>query len=112
MSQPRVIEKIHHWVLRDPSCDSPHGRLYIPRDGRWSFNGDYVNPTFSPSVNESWAHPDGHTCRNHYIVTAGQIQFCGDSTHRLAGQTVPVPVLSEAELARYWPDGQKVVGED
>jgi hypothetical protein len=112
MDAPRVIERSHYWVLHDPSSESPHGMLYVPRDGRRSFNGDYVNPTFSPSVNESWEHPDGHTCRNHYTVTAGRIQFHGDSTHRLAGQTVPVPPLTEAELLMYWPDGRKVVQED
>jgi hypothetical protein len=41
-------------------------------------------------------HPDpppGVDHRCHSFVVDGQIQFLGDCTHKLAGQTVPLPVL-------------------
>jgi len=33
-----------------------------------------------------------HACC-HYFIKAGQIEFQGDSTHALAGKTVPLPPL-------------------
>ncbi len=58
----------------------------------WEFNGDYDRPTFQPSVLVTWGPPENrakHVC--HSFVTEGQIQFLGDCTHALAGQTVPLP---------------------
>lgn len=70
------------------------------------------SPTFSPSfkheamltekINGKWTgewvrDSDGKTIPSicHYILTAGQLNFCGDSTHALAGKTVPLPELPE-----------------
>lgn len=94
-----------HWC---PGCGGLH---VIP--GTWTFNGDLNSPTFTPSVritgkktikNErgewtgEWVrdangNPIDDCC--HYILTAGQMQFCGDSTHALSGQTVPLPDLPD-----------------
>lgn len=93
-----------HWC---PACEEMH---QLP-DG-WTFDGNLEAPTFSPSfkhsgmkkvtVNGEWTgewvrdasgNPVPDVC--HYILTAGQLQFCGDSTHALAGQTVPLPDLPE-----------------
>lgn len=82
-----------------PGCDGPHG-LRVSTDpapgARWSFNGDFDRPTFSPSVlvryNGADAGRDGAppaVC--HSFVNDGQIQFLGDCTHGLAGQTVALP---------------------
>lgn len=85
----------------------------------WGFNGDYDRPTFTPSVlvrgirspsgadvmtddeDEEYdalfaqggrdavlTSRFGSCC--HSFVTDGQIQFLGDCTHSLAGQTVPL----------------------
>lgn len=64
---------------------------------RWSFDGNADAPTFAPSINITIGpDPDtGETERCHYFIRAGQIEFCGDSTHALAGQTVPLPDLPE-----------------
>ena len=89
-----------HWC---PGCGEAHR---IP--STWNFNGDLEKPSFTPSVKITgkqrvivdgewtgeWRRgPDGKAldwcC--HYFVTAGSIQFCGDSTHALSGQTVPLP---------------------
>lgn len=72
-----------------PGCDIYHGI----RDGAgyWTFNGDFVRPTFEPSVhvNAECANPAVPRC--HSFVRDGQIQFLPDSTHKLAGHTVPLP---------------------
>lgn len=91
-----------HWC---PGCEEMH----VLPDG-WTFNGDVDRPTFSPSfkhtgvrctfVDGKWTgewprdaqgKPIPMVC--HYILTAGQLNFCGDSTHPLAGTTVPLPPL-------------------
>jgi hypothetical protein len=84
----------------------------------WSFDGNLDRPTFSPSVlvtsghyapgfdaakDTCWcryydAHPDerddGFTCgRCHTFIRAGMVEFLGDCTHALAGQTLPLPDL-------------------
>jgi hypothetical protein len=71
-----------------------------PNGPRWTYNGDADSPTFSPSIQVTtrWsANGEGEkdeVC--HSFVTAGRIQFLGDCTHALAGQTVDLP---------QWPHG-------
>lgn len=104
-----------------PGCREAHP--YNIKGGRWgsgwSFNGDLDRPTFTPSLlmrtghhapgtkpEECWctynaAHPEDaapFTCSIcHLFLTDGQLQFCSDSTHDLAGKTVPLPD---------WPEGE------
>lgn len=89
---------------------------------RWGFNGDYDRPTFTPSINVTgvslnmtddeldrvfaeFKMPEDRerlladrryrtVC--HSFVREGQIQFLGDCTHALAGQTVPLRDFDEA----------------
>lgn len=99
-------------IIFCPGCDSTH-RLH---PGVWTYNGDAGNPTFSPSLLFTSGHyvsgqigklcwcsyeerfpgaklPKGVGCSLcHSFVRDGMIQFLGDSTHHLAGQTVPLPV--------------------
>ncbi len=91
-----------HWC---PACNELH-----PLPDGWAFNGDVDRPTFTPSFRHSemqrvivdgrwtgeWVRdaagkPVPHIC--HYILTAGQLHFCGDCTHEFAGKTVPLPPL-------------------
>lgn len=82
-----------------PGCDGAHAVNVGSGPGpRWGFNGDHERPTFIPSVlvryNGDDAGKDGAppaVC--HSFVTGGQIQFLGDCTHALAGQTVPLPAF-------------------
>lgn len=92
-------------LFRCPGCNDNH-QISV---GTWTFNGDLERPTFSPSVlynaaqwGEEWpafaarraAHPGvgtGGTIVCHSFVTDGRIQFLGDCTHSLAGQTVDLP---------------------
>lgn len=93
-----------HWC---PGCEEIH---VIP--DTWTFNGDLANPTFNPSVmitgvkrimvdggwEGGWVRdadgaPVPFCC--HYFLHAGQLSYCADSTHSLAGQTVPLPALPD-----------------
>ena len=93
-----------------PGCDDAHAL----HPGIWAFNGDATKPTFSPSIlfrtghyvpgeegKPCWCSFEQRTGRKppkfgrcricHSFVREGMIQFLNDCTHRLAGQTVPVP---------------------
>lgn len=80
-----------------PGCDGAHMVGVGEGDGpRWGYNGNPDVPTFTPSVlvqyNGKDAGIDGAPpaiC--HSFVTDGRIQFLGDCTHSLAGQTVELP---------------------
>lgn len=66
----------------------------------WSFDGNIEAPSFSPSMLIRWGRfvdpsyvdeTPGESGICHYFLTAGRLQFCSDSTHALAGQTVDLP---------------------
>lgn len=82
-------------------CDGC-GSCHVVNDG-WTFNGDYEKPTLSPSIlvrgtrpltddeykrvmNGEKITPDPFIC--HSFVKDGRIQYLGDCTHELKGQTV------------------------
>ena len=54
----------------------------------WSWNGDRVKPTVTPSilVNGDLSNPSTPKC--HIFISAGKIQYLADCTHELAGQTI------------------------
>ena len=106
----RVIEKATHWQIECPASQC----IEIPRDGRWTFNGDFENPTFSPSINETRGKAgqtqaefkaDPNPWRNHVFIRDGYIQYLSDCTHELAGMTVQIKPLDDYHLSRYFPDG-------
>jgi hypothetical protein len=87
-----------------PGCSEGH-QVYI---GTWTWNGSLDLPTFTPSVlirGNQWPkdeYPEYHKAAHgsvpaggetvcHTFVTDGRIQFLGDCTHALAGQTVDLP---------------------
>lgn len=70
----------HGWVIHCPACGFAH-----VFDSRWQFNGDQDKPTFTGSM---LVHKSNTNPRCHSFVKDGQIQFLGDCTHSLAGQTV------------------------
>jgi hypothetical protein len=103
----RVIEGgcLGFWC---PGCDEMH----VVNSG-WTFDGNYDAPTLSPSVLVTNGHFSSHwkqgescwctfnaerpdetpsfTCeRCHSFVRGGQIEFLTDSSHALAGRTVPM----------------------
>lgn len=98
-----------------PGCECNHMIRYGIGDGpRWTWNNDADSPTFTPSIlvrytktlvsteeakalmanREEIPHKD-MVC--HSFVTDGSIQYLGDCTHDLAGQTVPMVTFAEWE---------------
>lgn len=80
-----------------PGCEMYHRIQHGAGAGpRWTWNGNAEKPTFSPSilVRFSWGSPSvDKVC--HSFVTDGRIQFLGDCTHALAGQTIDLPLFDE-----------------
>ena len=96
-----------------PGCKCNHSF-----DSRWTFDGNFESPTFSPSlrVGPYWTEPDGWNydtaprdssgelllaedgvhvfgaiqVQCHLFVRAGMIEFLADCTHEFAGKTVPM----------------------
>ena len=93
--QYKDAEDYRFWC---PGCDGIHGIRAKGQSPCWDFNGDLVKPTFSPSHLTGWHGDDGkkfseHRC--HSFIKDGKIQFLNDCHHKLAGQTVDLPPLSE-----------------
>ena len=95
-----------------PGCEDAHVVPIADTGGApcWTWNGSSEKPTFQPSLLVRYpANPDAdeefkewrteRVC--HSFITDGQIQFLGDCTHALAGQTVPIPAWPIPE----WHDG-------
>lgn len=90
-----------------PGCKMAHRIQVGTGPGpRWTWNGNPDKPTFNPSVlvrgtqqltdeqmefvlGGGTVEPVPLIC--HVFIKNGQIQFLADSTHELAGQTVPIP---------------------
>lgn len=81
----------HFWC---PGCEEPHS-VKTEGAGAWTFNGDTVKPTVSPSVLVRWfEHPTDtqrETKRCHSYVKDGFVQFLDDCHHTLKGCTIPIP---------------------
>lgn len=80
----------HYVRFHCPGCDTIHTCQ------GWEFNGNEERPTLHPSVlvtyNGADAGVDGAPpARCHSFVRKGRIEFLGDCSHALAGQTVDLP---------------------
>lgn len=74
-----------------PGCQEAHAlEVENATKGCWTWNGSEEEPTFSPSLLVDWR---GEDRRCHSFIREGKIQFLGDCTHSLKGQTVPLPSL-------------------
>lgn len=79
-------------AIQCPGCGMAHCF-----DARWSFNGSFDRPTFSPSLLVRWVQWTGPELdvaedrRCHIFVREGRVEFLQDSSHELAGQTVDLP---------------------
>lgn len=93
-----VVHKLapHHGMdhmIFCPACQCGHGF----DSKRWNFNGDMVKPSLLPqfqpgtSVLIHYYHyklKKNMTC--HYHLVNGNMHFCGDCTHEMAGKVVPL----------------------
>lgn len=88
-----------------PGCGGHHVVVIAAQSGPvWEFNGDYVRPTISPSLRVRW--DEGEARRQvvcHSFIRDGSIQFLGDCTHALAGQTVPLPPIRQSLPVQEFP---------
>lgn len=110
------MQKIRAWTSPDgsqagfhffcPGCETVHGVwTKTVRGGGWTFDGDYEQPTFSPSLLVTYDGPDadgkdvgfgkGPPSRCHSFVRSGQIEFLADCSHALAGKTVALPDIRD-----------------
>ena len=83
-----------HWC---PGCEEMHYIAVekpLANGAQWTFDGDVEAPTFSPSVRHTHLGLTSPECC-HYFIRGGNIEFCGDCTHALSGQTVPLPPWPE-----------------
>lgn len=81
-TRPRVERNSDGWwIFHCPGCGYGH---YF--DGRWTFNGNVVRPTFRASLLIEGVRDKVPRC--HSFVTDGHIEYLGDCTHVLAGKTV------------------------
>lgn len=86
-----------HLLFWCPGCDGAHMIRVKQGEGPgWGYNGDPERPTFTPSVLVTYngsdaGKGDAPPAVCHSFVTDGRIQFLGDCTHALAGQTVDLP---------------------
>lgn len=90
------------WWFWCPGCESHH--MFTTKHykgeskGRplWKFDGNVARPTFSPSLLlRGWKDPQTGELKGqcHLHVRAGKIAYCGDCSHKLKGQTIPMEVL-------------------
>lgn len=72
-----------------PACGYGHPFRIKGEGPTWTWNGDMVKPTFTPSMlcNASVRKGDR---RCHSYVTDGKIQFLDDCWHDQKGKTVPL----------------------
>ena len=81
-----------------PGCKCDHGVPVPPHPKAWGWNGSTDAPTLTPSVLITYGDIGGGLPKDrpavcHCFVRDGRIEFCGDSTHPLAGQTVEMADL-------------------
>ena len=78
----------HDYVFHCLGCGYSHP-FNVPR---WTWNGSFDKPTFTPSL-LCWGMVPEKRC--HSFVTDGKIQYLSDCFHSLAGQTVELPNWDE-----------------
>ena len=84
------------YAFRCPACGHAHGFTVGGTNPhgqpRWTFNGNFEKPTFTPSLRCMDQRPGAKdwftSC--HLVLTDGMIAYCGDCPHAFAGKTVPM----------------------
>lgn len=86
----KVLELIEKGVHQGYMVTSPATGMNVLFDKRWSFNGDFDNPTFRPSMLMQYPveNPETGHVREHFFVIDGKIQYLTDYHHDMAGKTV------------------------
>jgi hypothetical protein len=91
-----------HWC---PACGEMHAFALDGKNAsgaQWTWDGNVEHPTFTPSMHikigkyadQNWQEETaGESSVCHYILTAGVINYCGDCTHAMKGQSIRLPDL-------------------
>lgn len=99
----RVLRRANDFTFMHycPGCKSTHQFWVNPPSGpSWTYDGNAEKPTVSPSLRHSWG--PNKCC--HYFIRKGNLVFCGDCTHALAGQTVPMQPFPRLDQDIYHGD--------
>lgn len=75
-------------------CEAVH-EVVVSGAYAWGWNGSEDAPTFTPSVLVQRYNGEGTLDVCHSFVRDGRIEYLGDCTHALAGQTLPLPSFSD-----------------
>lgn len=76
------------WMFKCPGCNKIHCFWTKGLQSNWEFNGNVEKPTVSPSILLV-----GHDFRCHSFIKDGNIEFCDDCSHSMAGKTVELEEL-------------------
>ena len=89
------VRRLHYYWC--PGCDGLHGITIRPDlnsvGAGWEFTGTLECPTYAPSQLTKYGSTPEKIC--HTFIRSGMIEFLGDCTHALKGQTVPLPPLPD-----------------
>lgn len=86
---PKVTQKHGCLYFYCIACDNLHAPRVTGDGPLWTWNGDAESPTIAPSVRVRWDEGEQRIQKCcHFFVREGRIEFCGDCTHALAGQTI------------------------
>lgn len=88
MSKDKVeLDDVGKYLWWCPGCEIFHFFQLAPQTPAWTWNNDFNKPTIQPSILVRSGNESGPTIC-HTFITDGKIQYLGDCTHKLAGQTV------------------------
>lgn len=95
----RGVAKRYHYYWC-PGCDSVHGITINPDKNSmgagWDFSGSLECPTYAPSQLCRYTYgPEKKPFVCHTFIRAGMIEYLGDCTHEMKGQTVPLPPMPD-----------------
>ena len=99
---------------RCPGCGRIHSLGINNEQVRpnWTWNGDRIKPTFSPSVLYQTARRDGgrmvdvvcHSFIGCHAAKPGEAIFLNDCTHANAGKTLPLPPWLSVDGVEGWDE--------
>lgn len=77
-------------ILHRVNVNNPNAR----NGSRWTWNGDAVRPTFSPTI--VFMFDSLPYCKS--TVTAGRIYYHKESLHDMAGESIPLQPIPIEEM--------------
>ena len=88
--------EVTYYTFYCEGCGHEHSIPVYADGSGWQFNGNMEAPSFTPSllnrtpeIKAAGFEAPAKVC--HLFITDGKIQYCGDCTHHLSGQTIEMP---------------------